>query len=135
MMNPLAGGGRAKALIEGPDACCYTGLLKQQTTCFLDAMKQMNPKCPVKVELTTHAGHAIELAKKYTEEGWTVVGSGGDGSACEMIQGVLSASQNSDQPCGFVSSGSMNFFRCHFSRSRRMLCSFVFCVLSDALHF
>ena len=75
VMNPLAGGGRAKALIEGPDACCYTGLLKQQTTCFLDAMKQMNPKCPVKVELTTHAGHAIELAKKYTEEGWTVVGS------------------------------------------------------------
>ena len=56
------------------------------------------------------AGHAIELAKQYTEEGWVVVGSGGDGSACELIQGVKAAERNNDQPCGFVGAGSMNFF-------------------------
>ena len=115
IMNPISGGGKAEHLImkTSEETKSGTGNHTIPTKCFLDAMKQHNPDIEVKVVNTERAGHAIELAEQYARDGWLVVGSGGDGTLCEILQGVKryqSADGLRNVPCGFVSAGSMNFF-------------------------
>ena len=79
VMNPISGGGRAKPKIHGPNAKACVGKLEFACEPFLKVMSEVNPDIEVKVVETEHAEHAIALTKQYADEGWTVVGSGGDG--------------------------------------------------------
>lgn len=46
----------------------------------------------------------------HAEAGWKIFAAGGDGTLCEVTQGVRAAKGGKDLPVGFVSAGSMNFF-------------------------
>ena len=113
IMNPISGGGKAPALInKGTSPNCSSGAYKVPTKSFLDVMAEINPKIEVKVVETKKAKDAVEMAQKYIAEGWLVIGSGGDGTACETVQGTLLAAekQGTKKLCGYISAGSMNFF-------------------------
>eukprot|EP00658_Telonema_sp_P-2_P004319 TRINITY_DN11621_c0_g1_i3.p1 TRINITY_DN11621_c0_g1~~TRINITY_DN11621_c0_g1_i3.p1 ORF type:complete len:471 (+),score=140.63 TRINITY_DN11621_c0_g1_i3:36-1448(+) len=110
VMNPISGGGRADSLVNQTteDTQAYSGAFAQPTKCFKDAMAELNPGMEIKVVLTERVGHATDLAKQYAEDGWLVIGAGGDGTLREVVAGL---SGMDPQPlCGFVSAGSMNFF-------------------------
>jgi diacylglycerol kinase (ATP) len=57
---------------------------------------------------TSHAGHAVELARAATEEGFgTVVAAGGDGTVHEVINGMLQSDRR-DVAFGLLPLGSGN---------------------------
>ncbi len=55
---------------------------------------------------TEFGGHAIELAEQLAQDGYTVIGAGGDGTCNEVMNGVINSSTGI--PCGFIPMGSGN---------------------------
>lgn len=53
-----------------------------------------------------YAGHAIELARQLSKEGYRVIGAGGDGTCNEVFHGVITS--GSGNLCGFIPMGSGN---------------------------
>ena len=55
---------------------------------------------------TERAEHAIQLAYQLAKDGYRVIGAGGDGTANEVLHGVITS--NSGALCGFIPMGSGN---------------------------
>src|SRR5215218_6177593 len=64
------------------------------------------------VAVTTHRGHAAELAEQAARDGFgLVVAHGGDGTVNEVVNGLLSAGEQLTKPAlGVVPGGSANVF-------------------------
>ena len=62
------------------------------------------------LELTQHAGHAEELAKQASFDGWpVVVAAGGDGTIHEIVNGLMQAAQtNHTATLGIIPMGTAN---------------------------
>jgi diacylglycerol kinase (ATP) len=62
------------------------------------------------LEITQYAGHAVELARQASDEGWPViVAAGGDGTIHEVINGLLQASgQDQTATLGIIPMGTAN---------------------------
>jgi diacylglycerol kinase (ATP) len=63
--------------------------------------------------LTEHAGHAVELARRATEEGYSyLVAVGGDGTIHEVVNGMMGeeGARNPEAVLGVVSAGSGSDF-------------------------
>ena len=86
--NPYAAAGKAKKQF---DLACAT----------LDDLK-------VSYELheSEYMGHAIELAKSLAQEGYDVIGAGGDGTCNEVLNGVMKS--NTGALVGFIPMGTGN---------------------------
>ena len=65
-----------------------------------------NLKVSYKIFKTEYAGHAIELASQLSQDGYRVIGAGGDGTCNEVLHGVIGS--NSGAVCGFIPMGSGN---------------------------
>jgi diacylglycerol kinase (ATP) len=52
------------------------------------------------------AGHIIELARQCANDGYRVIGAGGDGTCNEVLHGVITS--NSGALCGFIPMGTGN---------------------------
>lgn len=63
-------------------------------------------KLSYKLFQTEYDGHAIELANHLAKEGYRVIAAGGDGTANQVLHGVISS--NSGALCGFIPMGSGN---------------------------
>src|SRR5512136_292309 len=62
-------------------------------------------------EFTDGPGHAIELAKRATENGYPcLVVVGGDGSVNEVANGILSSTRSANIVLGILSAGSASSF-------------------------
>jgi YegS/Rv2252/BmrU family lipid kinase len=60
---------------------------------------------------TVYPGHAIELAKQSSEEGYDmIIAMGGDGTVHEVMNGIMQASENKRPVLGVVPVGSGNDF-------------------------
>jgi len=55
---------------------------------------------------TKYDGHAIELAKQLAKDGYQVIAAGGDGTANQVLHGVITS--DSGALCGFIPMGSGN---------------------------
>ena len=55
---------------------------------------------------TEYDGHAIELARELAKEGYRVIAAGGDGTANQVLHGVITS--NTGALCGFIPMGSGN---------------------------
>lgn len=86
IVNPLAGGGRIKA-----ETLIHTSVGRSGV--------------PFEVTLTTHQGHATELARSAAHRaGELVVAVGGDGTVNEVANGLI----ETDTPLGLIPAGSGN---------------------------
>lgn len=56
--------------------------------------------------VTEYDGHAIELANKLAKDGCRVIAAGGDGTANQVLHGVITS--NTGVLCGFIPMGSGN---------------------------
>lgn len=91
--NPHAGGGRAAALL--PQIQQY---LEQQPV-------------QLTMQMTTHAGHATELAKAADLSDFDgLVASGGDGTLFEVLNGFMLNSSANKPPIGLIPNGTGNAF-------------------------
>ncbi len=86
--NPIANKGKVKEEIED---------VKK----YLD-----NLNVSYNLHATEHAEHAIQLANQLAKEGYRVIGAGGDGTANEVLHGVITS--NTGVLCGFIPMGSGN---------------------------
>ncbi|MBY9003298.1 MAG: diacylglycerol kinase family lipid kinase [Candidatus Lokiarchaeota archaeon] len=55
---------------------------------------------------TEYVEHAIQLANQLAKDGYRVIGAGGDGTANEVLHGVITS--NTGALCGFIPMGSGN---------------------------
>jgi diacylglycerol kinase (ATP) len=55
---------------------------------------------------TEYDRHAIELARQLAKDGFQVIAAGGDGTANQVLHGVITS--NTGVPCGFIPMGSGN---------------------------
>ena len=62
----------------------------------------------VEVVLTTHKGHAVELAKKYGTADCGLVAVGGDGTIHEVMDGLIEKGNLAEVPLGLLSQGTMS---------------------------
>ena len=86
--NPSANKGKAKEEIE-------------------DVKKHLDKlNVSYKVHETEYAEHAIHLANQLAKDGYRVIGAGGDGTANEVLHGVITS--NTRELCGFIPMGSGN---------------------------
>ena len=91
--NPHAGGGRAKQLL--PSIQDYL----------------QNNAIAADIKLTTHSGHAIELAEQADLSKYkAVIASGGDGTLFEVLNGVMKNTGNFKPPIGLIPNGTGNAF-------------------------
>jgi YegS/Rv2252/BmrU family lipid kinase len=91
--NPHAGGGRAKQLL--PPIQDYL----QRSAIAAD------------IKLTTHSGHAIELAEQADLSKYSaVIASGGDGTLFEVLNGVMKNTSSFKPPIGLIPNGTGNAF-------------------------
>lgn len=86
--NPIANKGKVKEEIED---------VKK----YLD-----NLNVSYNLHTTEHAEHAIQLANQLAKDGYRVIGAGGDGTANEVLHGVITS--NTGALCGFIPMGSGN---------------------------
>ncbi|MHA1193034.1 MAG: diacylglycerol/lipid kinase family protein [Promethearchaeota archaeon] len=86
--NPIANKGKVKEEIED---------VKK----YLD-----NLNVSYNLHATEHAEHAIQLANQLAKDGYRVIGAGGDGTANEVLHGVITS--NTGELCGFIPMGSGN---------------------------
>jgi diacylglycerol kinase (ATP) len=63
-------------------------------------------KVSYKLVETEYDKHAIDLARQMAKDGYRVVGAGGDGTANQVLHGVITS--NSGSLCGFIPMGSGN---------------------------
>jgi len=56
--------------------------------------------------VTEYDGHAIELANQLAKDGYRVIAAGGDGTANQVLHGVITS--NTGVLCGFIPMGSGN---------------------------
>jgi len=86
--NPMANKGKVKEEIE-------------------DVKKYLhNLNVSYNLHQTEHAEHAIQLANQLAKDGYRVIGAGGDGTANEVLHGVITS--NTGELCGFIPMGSGN---------------------------
>ncbi|MHA1457434.1 MAG: diacylglycerol/lipid kinase family protein, partial [Promethearchaeota archaeon] len=86
--NPIANKGNVKEEIEN---------VKK----YLD---QLNVS--YNLHATEYAEHAIQLASQLAKDGYRVIAAGGDGTANEVLHGVITS--NTGELCGFIPMGSGN---------------------------
>ncbi len=56
---------------------------------------------PIEIVETNAPGHAIELASQAVQDGYgPIIGAGGDGTLSEVLNGMMKADRESDQPIG-----------------------------------
>ena len=92
IFNPVAGEGRSLRLLP-------------------QVVKHMTDNGYACTTLTTiNSGSATEYVKKYGEENEIVVCSGGDGTANEVISGIMQLPKEKRPRMGYVPSGSTNDF-------------------------
>ena len=69
---------------------------------------------------TVYPGHAIELAKQASEEGYDlVIAMGGDGTVHEVVNGIMQAPENKRPVLGVVPVGSGNDFAHGIAASKK----------------
>ncbi len=91
--NPQAGAGRAKTLL--PKVRQYL------------AEKQLNAK----IILTTHMGHAVEIATAADFSQYDgIIASGGDGTLFEVLNGYYKNPSDGKPPIGLIPNGTGNAF-------------------------
>lgn len=89
IMNPMAGGGRSKAICQG-----VCDLLRQRAI-------------PYHVEITESEEHATDIARQFALSGCAaIVAVGGDGTLCEIAAGLVECAV----PLYFVPCGTGNDF-------------------------
>ncbi|MFW9969485.1 MAG: diacylglycerol/lipid kinase family protein [Candidatus Odinarchaeota archaeon] len=59
-----------------------------------------------KLVKTEYDGHAIDLARQLAKDGYRVIAAGGDGTANQVLHGVITS--NTNVLCGFIPMGSGN---------------------------
>ncbi len=64
----------------------------------------------VTIHPTTGQGDAIDFASRYGSEYDLIVGSGGDGTLHEIVNGAMSVPKKDRPPIGFIPAGSTNDF-------------------------
>ena len=61
----------------------------------------------VEIVLSTHPGHAVELAESFDEAGWDgLIAVGGDGTLFEIINGLMKSKRSVPLPLGQVPVGT-----------------------------
>jgi diacylglycerol kinase (ATP) len=90
------------AIIYNPMA--NKGKVKQE----IEDVKKYLDKLNVSYNLhqTDHMEHAIQLANQLAKDGYRVIAAGGDGTANEVLHGVITSSTG--ELCGFIPMGSGN---------------------------
>jgi len=93
IVNPAAGHGRCGRLANGA----------------LDRIRASG--IPLDAEVTTHPGHATELARAAYGRGTRrFLAVGGDGTACEIVNGLVPAAANGGAQLAFLPLGTGNSF-------------------------
>jgi len=90
------------AIIYNPVA--KKGKAKQDLDYAFNYLDELN--ISYKLFETEYDGHAIELANQSAKDGYRVIAAGGDGTANQVLHGVISS--NSGVLCGFIPMGSGN---------------------------
>jgi len=91
------------AIIYNPEAGKGKGGIKDIN--FMEkCLKELNVS--YKLFETEHMRHAIELGRQLANDGYRVIGAGGDGTCNEVMNGVITS--NTSALCGFIPMGSGN---------------------------
>ena len=73
------------------------------------------------IEVSKYAKHAIELARRAVEEGYEkIIAVGGDGTANEVINGIMQSGKAGNVTFGIIPEGAGNDFARVFTLSRKM---------------
>ena len=88
----------------------YGGRLGVQTKIALVEQALETASLDYHLELTQYAGHAVELAKQATGEGWPIiVAAGGDGTIHEVVNGLMQAAETDQTAAlGIIPMGTAN---------------------------
>ncbi|MFX1501396.1 MAG: diacylglycerol/lipid kinase family protein [Promethearchaeota archaeon] len=91
------------AIIYNPEAGKGKGAIKD-----INFMEKCLTELNISYKLfkTEYVGHAIELGQQLAEDGYVVIGAGGDGTCNEVMNGVITS--NTNALCGFIPMGSGN---------------------------
>jgi diacylglycerol kinase (ATP) len=90
------------AIIYNPTA--KKGKVKEDIEFVFKTLDRLNVS--YKSFITEYDTHAIELARQMARDGFNVVGAGGDGTANQVLHGVITS--NTGALCGFIPMGSGN---------------------------
>lgn len=88
----------------------YGGRLGVETKITLVEQALETASLDYHLELTQYAGHAVELAKQATREGWPIiVAAGGDGTIHEVVNGLMQAAETDQTAAlGIIPMGTAN---------------------------
>jgi len=90
--NPAAGRGRSRKLLEAAKSRLPEGLTFRSTT---------------------HAGHAVALARDAVSEGYElIIAAGGDGTAHEVARGILESGNSEVVFSAWPTGSSNDYARC-----------------------